>query len=71
MAFSKDDIDALDEAIASGELSVKIDGRKAVYRSISDLLRAKRHIQRMIAKQSGIKINPFSGSVTHVDRGIR
>ncbi|WP_411393334.1 phage head-tail joining protein [Vibrio parahaemolyticus] len=36
MAFTKDDIDALDEAIASGELTVKIDGREVTYRSLND-----------------------------------
>uniref|UniRef100_A0AB39C9U6 Uncharacterized protein n=1 Tax=Aliivibrio phage vB_Alvi_H905 TaxID=3234039 RepID=A0AB39C9U6_9VIRU len=71
MAFSKDDIDALDEAIASGELSVKIDGREITYRSMTELFRAKRHIYRMIAKQNGIKISPFAGSVVRIDRGIR
>lgn len=71
MAFTTEDIDALDEAIASGELTVKIDGREITYRSLNDLLKAKRHIQRTIAKLKGHKPRAFAGNVAHVDRGIR
>ncbi len=71
MAYTKDDLDLIDEAIASGELTVKINGREVIYRSIDDLLKARRHISRMIARQNGVKINPLSGIVTRVDRGIR
>jgi len=71
MAFTTDDLDALDEAIASGELTVKIDGREITYRSMNDLLKAKRHIMRSIARQNGMKSSPFAGHVAHVDRGIR
>ena len=44
MAFTKDDVDAIDAAIGSGELTVKIDGREVSYRSIPELKRAKAHI---------------------------
>lgn len=71
MAFTQDDIDALDEAIASGELSVKIDGREVQYRSIDNLLKARRHIVRLLARRSGHQPNPLSGIRTCVDRGIR
>ncbi|HHY0482737.1 phage head-tail joining protein [Vibrio parahaemolyticus] len=71
MALTKDDLDALDEAIACGELSVKIDGREIVYRSITELMRARRHVSRVIAQQSGFVSNPLGGIVTRVDRGIR
>ncbi len=71
MAFTTDDLDALDEAIASGELTVKIDGREITYRSMSDLLKAKRHIMRSIARQNGVKSRAFAGHTAHVDRGIR
>lgn len=71
MAFTKDDIDALDEAIASSELTVKIDGREVTYRSLNDLLKAKRHILRTIARQNGVRISAFSGVTTSIDRGIR
>ncbi|MCG9780436.1 phage head-tail joining protein [Photobacterium damselae] len=71
MAYTKDDIDTLDEAIVSGELTVKINGREITYRSIDELLRVRRHVCRIIAKQHGIKSNPLSGIVTRLDRGIR
>lgn len=71
MAYTKDDLDIIDEAIASGELTVKIDGREVTYRSINDLLKARRHIVRIIGLQSGIRPNPLAGIVTRVDRGIR
>ncbi|ENM3928893.1 hypothetical protein DDM60_002674 [Vibrio cholerae] len=71
MAFTKADIDALDEAIASGELTVRIDGREITYRSLGDLLKAKRHILRSIALQSGVRPRAFSGITTNIDRGIR
>ncbi|MGL5286150.1 MAG: phage head-tail joining protein [Aeromonas sp.] len=67
MAFTKDDIDAIDSAIASGELSVLIDGRQLQYRSISELLRAKAHIIQTMSKRK----SPFAGYRMTVDRGIR
>ncbi|QIZ02618.1 hypothetical protein AhyVDH1_013 [Aeromonas phage AhyVDH1] len=66
MAFTKDDIDALNEAIASGEMSVMIDGRQVQYRSIAELLKAKNHIQQQLKKRT----NPFAGFRVSVDRGI-
>ncbi|MFH0289525.1 phage head-tail joining protein [Vibrio owensii] len=71
MALTKDDLDALDEAIACGELTVKIDGREVTYRSIDELMKARRHVSRVLARQSGAVSNPLSGIVTRVDRGIR
>lgn len=71
MAYTKDDLDALDEAIAAGELSVEIDGRKVTYRSMEDLFRARRHICRMMAKAAGVRRSPLAGIATRVDRGIR
>ncbi|ANZ52198.1 hypothetical protein Ahp2_16 [Aeromonas phage Ahp2] len=67
MAFTKDDIDAIDAAIASGEYQVIIDGRQVTYRSIAELLRAKAHIQQAISKRR----SPFAGFRMSVDRGIR
>ncbi|MFL0825158.1 phage head-tail joining protein [Vibrio parahaemolyticus] len=71
MAFSKDDIDVLDEAIVTGELTVKINGREVTYRSIKELREARRMVLRMIARQSGVRISAFSGVTTNIDRGIR
>lgn len=41
MAFSSTDLDAINSAIATGELSVEVNGRKVVYRSMADLVRAR------------------------------
>ena len=69
--FTKDDLAAINEAIASGELSVKIDGREITYRSVGELQKARRLICRALNRQAGRKSNPLAGIVTHIDRGIR
>lgn len=54
MAFSTTDLDAINSAIASGELTVKIDGREITYRSMADLLKAKSTISsELAAAESG------------------
>jgi hypothetical protein len=45
MAYSTTDLDAINAAIASGELTVKHNGREITYRSLDDLLKAKRTIE--------------------------
>ncbi|MGT2507903.1 phage head-tail joining protein [Cupriavidus basilensis] len=40
MAFTLTQLSALEEAIASGELSVQYDGKKVEYRSLDDLQKA-------------------------------
>lgn len=49
MAFTTDDLAALDAAIASGELTVSHNGRTVTYRSISDLLKARATVAAEIA----------------------
>lgn len=46
MAFTQKDLDAVEAAIASGELSVKSDGREVTYRSMADLMTARDTIRR-------------------------
>lgn len=41
MAFTQTDLDNINAAIATGEMSVEVNGRKVVYRSMSDLLKAR------------------------------
>ena len=41
MAFTQANLDAVESAIASGELKVMFDGREVGYRSIADLIRAR------------------------------
>lgn len=46
MAFSTTDLNNIKSAIASGELTVRFaDGRETTYRSMSDLLQAKKTIE--------------------------
>lgn len=67
MAFTVEDVESLNAAIASGELSVMIDGRQVTYRSVSELLKAKNHIIQSMKK----KRSAFAGYRMTVDRGIR
>ena len=58
MALTQANLDAIDEAIASGELRVTVEGRTVEYRSIDDLLRARGHVARVVAESAG---NPAPG----------
>ena len=49
MAFSQTQLDAIDAAIASGELVVQYDGKRVEYRSMADLLRARAVITAELA----------------------
>ncbi|HEY0915643.1 MAG TPA: hypothetical protein VGE22_12300 [Solimonas sp.] len=56
MAFTTDDLDAINSAIASGELTVKHNGREVTYRSIAELQSAKRTIEaELAAAKSGAR----------------
>lgn len=45
MAYTTTHLAAIEAAIATGELTVTVDGRSVTYRSVSDLLKAKRDIE--------------------------
>ncbi len=49
MAHTQADLDAVKAAIASGEQSVEMGGRKVVYRSIDDLRKARDDIAAELA----------------------
>lgn len=56
MAFTTSDLDAINAAIASGELTVKHNGREVTYRSMQDLLLAKSNIEASLAaSQAGAR----------------
>lgn len=48
MALSKSDLDALDQAIASGTLSVEFDGRRVTYQTTTQLITARDHVARVV-----------------------
>lgn len=45
MAYTTTHLAAIESAIATGELTVTVDGRSVTYRSVGDLLKAKRDIE--------------------------
>ena len=59
MAFSQADIDSIDIALATGDLSVRFpDGRQIEYRSVDDLIKAKRAIEAQINAASTSRLSP-------------
>ena len=62
MAHTQADLDAIKAAIASGEQSVEVAGRKVQYRSIDDLRKARDDIAAELA-------NEAAASTTAVRRG--
>ncbi|MDK1289789.1 phage head-tail joining protein [Pseudoalteromonas umbrosa] len=71
MSLSQADLDELDLAIASAELSVEIDGKKVTYRSIEELKTARRHVARLLAKKAGYKAHPLGHkTVTRLSRRL-
>lgn len=49
MAFTQTDLDAINAAVASGELTVKHNGREVTYRSVDDLRKARETILAELA----------------------
>lgn len=52
MVLSASDLDALDRAIASSELEVEVDGRRVRYRSMSELMKARQHVEDAVRRQA-------------------
>lgn len=68
MAFTQSDLDAIDRAIASGELSFTHNGRSVTYRSMSDLLKARDRIANEISASSS---SSRSGSYRYTFQTLR
>lgn len=49
MAFTQTDLDAVNAAVASGELKIEVAGRMVTYRSIDELIKARDLIQAELA----------------------
>lgn len=58
MAFTTADLDALDRAISSGELRVRLNDREVTYRSTDELLDARAYIAAQLATASPAKQYP-------------
>ena len=54
MAFTADNLTAIDAAIASGELTVRMGERLVTYRSIADLLKTRALIQAELAAAGSV-----------------
>ena len=52
MAFTPQDLAAVDAAIASGELTIRSNGREVTYRSQADLFKAREAISAALAAQA-------------------
>lgn len=55
MAFTQTQLDALDEAIASGTLEVWYDHKKVEYRSLDEMLQIRRMMSAEIARAGAPK----------------
>ena len=60
MAHTQADLDAIKAAIASGEQSVEVGGRKVVYRSVDELRKARDDIAAELASAA---VSSTSGKV--------
>lgn len=60
MAVNQAQLDALDNAIATGELKVEYDGKSITYRSIGELLQARGFVAGQLAQQSPSTITATS-----------
>lgn len=52
MAFTQADLDALDKAIASNKLEVRYADRWEKYRSMPELIQARKHVAEQLAAAS-------------------
>ena len=65
MAFTQDDLDAIEEAIASGALIVEYNDRKVEYRKMGDLIKARNLIRKKLgltAKRATVLCDPKKGT---------
>ncbi len=64
MAWTQQQLDAVEAAIASGELIVRFGDRTVTYRSMEELLQARAVIQEALAAESGTTTDRFSFAQT-------
>jgi hypothetical protein len=64
MAYTQSHLDALQEALGSGTLTVTFEGRSMTYRSVQELQRAISVVQSSLNQQSGKRVRQYrmSGS---------
>lgn len=59
MAYTQSHLDALQEALVSGTLTVTFDGRSITYRSVQELQRAISVVQNSLNQQSGKRVRQY------------
>jgi len=64
MAFTQADLDNVESAIASGTLSVSVEGKSVTYRSFDEL----RTVRRIIMQALGLNTSKTTVLINH-DRG--
>lgn len=62
MSFTPTDLQNINAAIATGELSVEVNGRRVVYRSVDDLIKARNLVQADIAGAGASASMPRRGA---------
>lgn len=64
MAWTQQQLDAIEAAIASGELTVRFGDRTVTYRSMDELLQARAVIRESISAAAGTSTDRFSFAQT-------
>ncbi len=64
MPWTQQQLDAIETAIASGELTVRFGDRTVTYRSMAELLQARAVIKESLAAESGTVTDRFSFAQT-------
>jgi hypothetical protein len=64
MAYTTTQLQALEDAIATGELTVEYDGKKVTYRSIAELLTARDFVRGELIAAGTITDTTIRRSVT-------
>ncbi|MFP3432103.1 hypothetical protein SB781_20295 [Paraburkholderia sp. SIMBA_061] len=54
MAFTQQNLDAIESAIASGTLTVEYNGKRITYQSTADLIRVRNMIKADLGNRSGV-----------------
>jgi len=64
MAWTQQQVDAIETAIASGELTVRFGDRTVTYRSMEELLQARAVIKNALDAEAGTATDRFSFAQT-------
>jgi DNA-binding FadR family transcriptional regulator len=64
MPWTQQQLDAIETAIASGELTVRFGDRTVTYRSMAELLQARAVIREALAAEAGAATDRFSFAQT-------